>query len=372
MKNLPGRAKLAFAVVGGFVIMSMFMTLQGPAPALPTGADPASVAPRQAPATDERTARTDAEQMQRNFEEAAARASLDQSRAQVAPVQAPIAADPDQQRYAPQNSGGRREISQPVEEPVAPKPGFVTRRRTMPSHSDTPAAGSAEPAAAFSALSNDQEAPQRVVAPQTTPSGATLAPAIATARSTTLREGTVIDAVLANRLNGSAVGPVVCRVTNSIYGYDGTAVLIPAGATVLGSSEPVTQFGQNRLAVSFHRLQMPPPDGRSYDLNKFSGLSQIGDVGLRDQVNNHYLATFGAAAMIGLLNGAGQWATLGGRGENSTTVIVGDMGNQTSQTAGTVMQKFLNRPPDVTIRAGDRVKVYVTSDLELPIWRNER
>ena len=182
----------------------------------------------------------------------------------------------------------------------------------------------------------------------------------------------MIDAVLANRLNGSAIGPVVCRVTNPIYGYDGTAVLIPAGATVLGSSEPVTQFGQNRLAVSFHRLQMPPPDGRSYDLNKFSGLSQIGDVGLRDKVNNHYLATFGAAAMIGLLNGASQWATLGGRGENSTTVVVGDMGNQTSQTAGTVMQKFLNRPPEVTIRAGDRVKVYVTSDLELPIWRNER
>ena len=68
----PGRTRFvllsqqtfAFAVVGGFVLMSMFMTLQGPAPSLPTGADPA-VAPRQPAVTDERMARTDAEQMQR-------------------------------------------------------------------------------------------------------------------------------------------------------------------------------------------------------------------------------------------------------------------------------------------------------------------
>jgi type IV secretion system protein TrbI len=33
-----------------------------------------------------------------------------------------------------------------------------------------------------------------------------------------------------------------------------------------------------------------------------------------------------------------------------------------------VMNRFLNRLPTVTIREGHRVKVYLTSDLELPAY----
>ena len=32
------------------------------------------------------------------------------------------------------------------------------------------------------------------------------------------------------------------------------------------------------------------------------------------------------------------------------------------------MSRFLNRLPTITIREGHRVKVYLTSDLELPEW----
>ena len=32
------------------------------------------------------------------------------------------------------------------------------------------------------------------------------------------------------------------------------------------------------------------------------------------------------------------------------------------------MNRFLNRLPTITIREGHRVKVYVTSDLDLPAW----
>ena len=34
-----------------------------------------------------------------------------------------------------------------------------------------------------------------------------------------------------------------------------------------------------------------------------------------------------------------------------------------------VMNRFLNRLPTITIREGHRVKVYLTSDLELPAYR---
>ena len=104
-------------------------------------------------------------------------------------------------------------------------------------------------------------------------------------------EGTIIDTVLTNRLDGSSASPVNCLVTNALYSHTGRQVLIPAGARILGETKPVQAFGETRLAVSFHRLLMP--DGRTYRLDQFLGLNQIGDAGLRDKVNHHYLSTFG-------------------------------------------------------------------------------
>jgi type IV secretion system protein TrbI len=182
-------------------------------------------------------------------------------------------------------------------------------------------------------------------------------------------EGTVIDAVLTNRLDGSSAAPVNCLVTNALYSHTGRQVLIPAGARVLGETKPVQAFGETRLAVSFHRLLMP--DGRTYRLDQFLGLNQIGDAGLRDKVNHHYLSTFGAAAAVGLISGLSQYlgsAGLGSGDGDRTIVIAGGVGDATAQAAMQVMNRFLNRLPTITIREGHRVKVYLTSDLELPAY----
>jgi type IV secretion system protein VirB10 len=182
-------------------------------------------------------------------------------------------------------------------------------------------------------------------------------------------EGTVIDTVLTNRLDGSSAAPVNCLVTNALYSHTGRQVLIPAGARILGETKPVQAFGETRLAVSFHRLLMP--DGRTYRLDQFLGLNQIGDAGLRDKVNNHYLSTFGAAAAVGLISGLSQYlgsAGLGSGDGNRTIVIAGGVGDATAQAAMQVMNRFLNRLPTITIREGHRVKVYLTSDIELPTY----
>jgi type IV secretion system protein VirB10 len=109
-----------------------------------------------------------------------------------------------------------------------------------------------------------------------------------------LTEGTVIETVLINRLNGSFAGPVECLVTTPVYSHDRQRVVIPAGARALGAAAPVQSWGDSRLAVSFHRLLMP--DGRGYSLDKFKGLDQIGETGLKDEVNRHYLQVFGASS----------------------------------------------------------------------------
>src|SRR5262249_43322624 len=68
-----------------------------------------------------------------------------------------------------------------------------------------------------------------------------------------LLEGTVIEAVLTNRLDGSFAGPLNALVTSPVYSQDRATVLVPSGARVLGTVAPVQAFGESRLAVKFHR-----------------------------------------------------------------------------------------------------------------------
>jgi type IV secretion system protein VirB10 len=184
-----------------------------------------------------------------------------------------------------------------------------------------------------------------------------------------LTEGTVIDTVLATRLNGAVAAPVNCLVTNPVYSHDGGLVLIPAGARVLGQTKPVQAVGEVRLAVTFDRLILP--DGSTYPLEQFMGLNQAGDAGLHDQVNRHYKSTFGAAAAVGLISGLAQFVGSAGinRGTGDRTVVIAGSGAEaTTQATTQTMNRFLNGLPTVTIREGHRVKVYLTSDLELPAY----
>lgn len=187
-----------------------------------------------------------------------------------------------------------------------------------------------------------------------------------------LLEGSILDAVLTNRLDGGVASPVVAMITNPIYAFrEPDVVLIPAGSKAIGETKPVQNFGESRLAVSFHRVIFP--NGGDVSLDQFTGLNIAGDSGLHDQVNHHYLSTFGAAAAVGLVSGLGQAVGnvgLGGN-RNNTIVVAGGVGNSTSQSMSQVMSRFLNRLPTITIREGFRLKIFITSDLDLPEYKEK-
>ena len=73
---------------------------------------------------------------------------------------------------------------------------------------------------------------------------------------------------------------------------------------------------------------------------------------------------------MGLISGLAQWIGTAGLsgGTGDRTVIIAGGADAASQASLQVMSRFLNRLPTVTIREGHRVKVYVTSDLELPAY----
>ena len=182
-------------------------------------------------------------------------------------------------------------------------------------------------------------------------------------------EGTTIDTVLSNRLDGEFAGPVKVMVTNPVYSRDRQHVLIPEGTFILGDVQKVSNFGQKRLAMTFHRLLMP--DGYSVDLDQFHGLDQIGDTGMKDKVNNHYLQIFGTSIALGIIAGAAE-STNANAGYNmsGSEAYRAGIASSLSQSSANVLDKFINIPPTITIREGHRIKVYITQDMLLPAYEN--
>lgn len=185
-----------------------------------------------------------------------------------------------------------------------------------------------------------------------------------------LFEGTLIETTLVNRLNGSFTGPVDVMVTTPVYSHDQQHVLIPQGARVEGTAEKVGVQGQQRLAVVFHRIIMP--DGFSTDLDKFAGLNQIGEAGLNDKVDHHYLSVFGTSVALGLIQGF----SLFGTGSEITTNGIGQyrqgVASSIGQSSTRVLDQRLNILPTITIREGHRVRVVLSQDIELPTYSNHR
>jgi len=179
-----------------------------------------------------------------------------------------------------------------------------------------------------------------------------------------LFEGTILEALLINRLDGSFAGPVSCLLSNNVYSHDRQHLLIPAGSKIVGEANKVDTFGQARLAVTFHRLIMP--DGYSLNLDRFKGLSQEGAAALKDKVNNHYARIFGASVAIGFLGGVAQIGTGSVLTSDSSDRIREGFGVGMANGGEHILDRFLNILPTVTIREGSRVKIYLSDDLLLP------
>jgi type IV secretion system protein TrbI len=187
-------------------------------------------------------------------------------------------------------------------------------------------------------------------------------------------EGTVLESVLVNRLNGDFAGPVICQTTNDIYSHNRNELLIPAGSRLLGETKKVSDVGQERLAVVFHRLIMP--DGYAVDLDQAPGLNQIGETAFHDKVDNHYFKIFGASIAVGAIAGL---ASIGANNSyvtglptsNSSAYREGVTGSL-SQSSLHILDRFLNIPPTITIREGHRVRIFLTQDLLVPAYAQHK
>ena len=176
-----------------------------------------------------------------------------------------------------------------------------------------------------------------------------------------IHEGSFLEAVLVTQLSGDSPGPVLATVSVPFYSADRQRILIPRGSRVVGTSQAVANQDQSRLAVSFHRLLLP--DGRWISL-EFTGLNQVGEGALKDQVNRHYFSMFAAVGAVGIVSGLTlRGSNPYGGGQES---FQAGAGQGLGQAAMRILDRFLNRLPTITIRAGHRLRIWFTSDVLVP------
>ena len=222
---------------------------------------------------------------------------------------------------------------------------FIEALRGTPATVGTPAV----PAASAGPASREDSSPPRLGRPEDPPGWERI------------HEGSFLEAVLVTQLSGDFPGPVLAVVSVPFYSGDRQRVLVPRGARVIGTARAVANQDQSRLAVSFHRLILD--DGRSVSL-EFHGLNQLGEGALRDQVDRHYFSMFAAVGAVGVLSGL--TAARGNPYEGGVAGFQAGAGQGLGQAATRILDRFLNRLPTLTIRAGHRLRVWFTSDVLVP------
>ena len=223
---------------------------------------------------------------------------------------------------------------------------FIEALRGTPT---APAATAVPTASADPAPARDDFSPVRLTGPEDPPGWERI------------HEGSFLEAVLVTQLSGDFPGPVLAVVSVPFYSADRQRVLVPRGARVVGTARAVANQDQSRLAVSFHRLILP--DGRSVSL-EFHGLNQLGEGALKDRVDRHYFSMFAAVGAVGVLGGL--TAARGNPYEGGVAGFQDGAGQGLGQAATRILDRFLNRLPTITIRAGHRLRVWFTSDVLVP------
>jgi type IV secretion system protein VirB10 len=182
-------------------------------------------------------------------------------------------------------------------------------------------------------------------------------------------EGTVLEGVVTNHIDGGFSGPIMVSLTTDLYSHDHQQLLLPQGTRLLGDVQSVGNTQQRKMFVTFHRAICP--DGFSLEFAKYIGLDQIGTTGLATKVNHGYLQAFAAAAAIGGLGGLAQIGNNGSVFTPSTEIRNG-ISEESAMEGEQVLNHFLNRLPIITLKEGSRARVYIGTDLLIPAYAEHR
>lgn len=182
-----------------------------------------------------------------------------------------------------------------------------------------------------------------------------------------IKTGSIVPATLITAINSDLPGEIVAQVSQNVFdSATGRHLLIPQGTKLFGQYDSAVAFGQDRLMVTWARLIYP--NSHTLDLGGMAGVDKQGQSGFGDQVNNHLVRTFGAAALTSLFAAGlqvSQPQPAAGSGVALTTqqVAAASLGQQMGQFGMAIASRHLRVQPTIEIRRGHQFAVMVSKDL---------
>lgn len=181
-----------------------------------------------------------------------------------------------------------------------------------------------------------------------------------------LKRGSVIPATLITGINSDLPGRITAQVSQNVYdSATGHRLLIPQGAKLFGRYDSKVSFGQSRVLVVWTDIIFP--NGSTLQIGGMAGTDAEGYSGFNDQVNNHYLKTFGSAVLLAVI-GAGidmavpQSSTLATQ-ETASDAARRNFAETFGRVAERTITKNLDVQPTLEIRPGYKFNVLVDQDI---------
>lgn len=221
-------------------------------------------------------------------------------------------------------------------------------------------------------------APQQLMAPVGLPQETRQAPFIEAIRydgRTVLRQGHFIPAAFQTAINSDLAGDINAVVTEDVYdSIEGTSLLIPKGSKLIATYGSDVLVGQERILISFNRLLLP--NGDYVQLGSMNGVDPIGQSGAGAEVNNHFLKQFGA----GIVGAIVSWGVDNTGSTNVTinnpaaggTDLTTSTGKVLKEITDRILDRYKNIKPTLTVAPGEKIKLFVGSDIRLPIYQSQR
>ena len=177
----------------------------------------------------------------------------------------------------------------------------------------------------------------------------------------TVVQGTMIQAVTETALDSTLPGAIRAIVSEDVHSFDGTRVLIPRGARLVGRYRSDVALAQSRVMVAWDRIILP--DNQTVEISAFGG-DELGRTGTTGFVDTRFAQRFGSAALISLI-GALPAAAVGQIEDEAAADIASDVGTDLRDSTQSVMQDYLAIRPVIHVDQGTRITVMVDRDLEI-------
>ncbi|WP_321788136.1 MULTISPECIES: TrbI/VirB10 family protein [Paraburkholderia] len=170
--------------------------------------------------------------------------------------------------------------------------------------------------------------------------------------------------------NSDRPGTAALMVEQDVYdSVTGTCLMVPKGTMITAPYQSDIKVGQESILVAATEMRLP--NGKQVPLYGAQGADQNGYAGFSGDVNNHFWTIYGASFLTAILlnhfDGSDTSSTTSG--PYGVTQVGNTAGQVAAQTSQSILSRYQNIPPTITIKPGQRFMIKVNRDIHLEPYR---